>query len=360
MRASIESLIGAVGTEPPDDARLVGTLTPSLAARLPELYRTPFSVAEYFAEFHGVVAPPAAITFGPATAPRHVLCYCVGERSVRVLNEFIALERADLERFVAAIFACHPTASELRLVKVECDLAGSPLAHRRVPAGVDYAIALPATVEEYQARLGQSTRRNLNLWRNRLRKAHPEMRFDTARGGAITRDAVRRVVEMNRLRMRVKGKRPGIDGEYEEQIFRFAGSYGVLSTLILDGELVAGVLCSRVGRRQFLHVIAHDPRHDALRLGHLCLQFAIHTAIEEGVDAFHLLWGDFEYKSRFGGVRVEQHDLVVYRSRWSKWGDLRTIAALAQRRSKDWLLRRLGRVPRGATDRDTAAAASTR
>ncbi|MBM3337394.1 MAG: hypothetical protein FJY60_06900, partial [Betaproteobacteria bacterium] len=50
---------------------------------------------------------------------------------------------------------------------------------------------------------------------------------------------------------------------------------GQLSVIEIQGEICAGLLCTRIEKSIFMHVIAHDPRHDDLRLGFLCCALTI-------------------------------------------------------------------------------------
>jgi CelD/BcsL family acetyltransferase involved in cellulose biosynthesis len=318
-------------------------LPADLSGRLPELYRSAFSVVGYFDAFQGVAAP-AGLLLGTPERPRHVLCYTVDGRRARLLNELVAIERADVERLAQRLFARHPEVRRIRLIKVATNLDGARLPHLRLPGGSDHVIALPPDDRAYEAALGASTRRNLKHWSNKLRRARTDLRFETLDRGAITSALVARVVEMNRARMRVKARASGLDEAYQRSLSRFLGDFGVATIIRFGDEVVAGTLCSRVAGRFFLHVIAHDPRHDALRLGHLCLRESIRVAIAERATAFHLLWGDFDYKRHLLGVRERMFDWFLYRTRLDKWRDLPTLVERAKRIARSHLLERRERV----------------
>jgi CelD/BcsL family acetyltransferase involved in cellulose biosynthesis len=72
-----------------------------------------------------------------------------------------------------------------------------------------------------------------------------------------------------------------------------------------------------VGGEVFMHVIAHDPAYDDLRLGLLCCALTIEDAIAKGCQQFHFLWGRYDYKTRLGGEREVLSQVLVFRDAWS-------------------------------------------
>jgi hypothetical protein len=88
-----------------------------------------------------------------------------------------------------------------------------------------------------------------------------------------------------------------------------------------------------------MHVIAHDPAYDDLRLGLLCCALTIEDAITRGCHQFHFLWGRYDYKTRLGGEREALSQVFVFRDLSAflqRPGDLVTHA-LASARA--WLRR---------------------
>ena len=65
-----------------------------------------------------------------------------------------------------------------------------------------------------------------------------------------------------------------------------------------------------------MHVIAHDPRYDDLRLGFLCCALTIEAAIASRAERFHFLWGFYDYKTRLGGQKQSLYRAVVFSSWW--------------------------------------------
>lgn len=92
---------------------------------------------------------------------------------------------------------------------------------------------------------------------------------------------------------------------------------GQLSLIEIDGEIRAGLLCTLSGNEITMHVIAHDPAFDELRLGFLCCALTVQDAIAQGLQRFHFLWGHYDYKTRLGGRRVALSKVLLLRTQFS-------------------------------------------
>lgn len=135
-------------------------------------------------------------------------------------------------------------------------------------------------------------------------------------------EVVHQIAEMNRARMRAKGRIPGVDEPYERRICGLASSQALVGKLVVGGEFVAGALCLKVANEYYLYAVAHDPSYDRYDVGFLGLYKTIIECIELGGAVFHFLWGESEYKYRLMGVKVDLYEVTLHRTRLDQrcWG----------------------------------------
>ena len=248
-------------------------------------------------------------------------------RSVRVISEAFDLPAETLDEFADAVFAHYPGISAIRLRAVA--LEGRV---RHYPCLVaicsdDYLLSLPASEDAWLASLSAQTREKIRYHWRRTQRRQPGLAFRTLRGGAIEAAQLRSVIAFNRARMQAKGRRFGMDDEDERRLCALMRERGQLSVIEIDGEIRAGLMCTLAGDDITMHVIAHDPAFDDLRLGFLCCVMTIQAAIAQGLQRFHFLWGHYDYKTRLGGHRVELSQVLLLRSRYFALLHPRLIAA---------------------------------
>jgi CelD/BcsL family acetyltransferase involved in cellulose biosynthesis len=118
--------------------------------------------------------------------------------------------------------------------------------------------------------------------------------------------------------MKSKNIRSGFDSLFESRIIEFCRYYGLVSTVSVQGRIVAGAICYEVGNQAYLEAISHDPGYNRYNAGQVCLYLTVKHLIEKRRDSFHMLWGENEYKYRFLGVKQELYFISIYRSCSSK------------------------------------------
>lgn len=238
-------------------------------------------------------------------------------RQVRVLNRCLNLPSNVVSAATRWLFEESPRTSRVCFEGNLADhsVGSTPALCKRFVVSEDYILTLPDTADLYLRMLGAKTRQHLRAYERKFQSLHPEARFSVTSRAAITREQVARVVRLNRLRMSAKGVRPGIDKSYEAKLHTLCTSHGRLFSIQLGARTVAGAICTEYGTGIALHVIAHDPDYDHLNLGHVCLYRAILFAIDSDFSTFHFLWGDSDYKTRFGAKRIELWKEIFYRDR---------------------------------------------
>ena len=282
----------------PDLDRLYGTLYSSLAyfrhcAGLD-------GVSTYVARKDG--APTAVFLF------RHV-----GSR-IRVVNEGMRLDAEEVVRFARYMFAQSPLADVIEFHAVQTAASHIPLLRQQSFCAEDFIAELPPTTQEYLARLGPATRKNLKRHRNRLERDFPSFRHVVLERGDADEATIRHLIEMSRARITGKGMAFAIDEDEARRIITLAQQAGAVLVATIDGRICGGTIVYRFGKSCISRLNAHDAEFDAYRLGMLCCYLAACHAIETGAERFHLGHSWYDYKTALLGEFQPFHHLTLYRS----------------------------------------------
>jgi hypothetical protein len=304
---------------------------------LERLYECVMTTAARFAIYD---AAPGASTYvvrehGLVTA---LFLFRREARQVVVYNEQITLGRSELNRFADAVFARYPMVRRISFYAIAAPARGIRYPMLRRECLEDIRLALPASTDEYMARLGSHTRAAVRRYRRNLQRDFPSCRFQVYDGNEASAEQVAQIVTLNRARMSAKGKASYYTDAAVGQLVQLVRQYGVLCVATIDGRICGGAICMRVRSTYQLVVLAHDPRFDAYRLGRLCCCFSICHAIEQGGARYVFGWSRYDYKFRLLGRLAPLYRVVLYRSRQHMLLDaahvLRVEAASARRRFK--------------------------
>jgi len=178
----------------------------------------------------------------------------------------------------------------------------------------DHIIKLPSTMNDYYSELGRSTRQRLRNRKVKLLKDYPGVNFVTKFGIEIEERMIEKIIQLNYYRMKLKGKIPGKDNTFKNNIYKYSQYYGCVSYIEVDNEIIAGSISIILNNRIFGLVSAHDNNFNQYNLGEACIFFVIETAIEKGLSAFHFLWGESELKDRLLAKPKLLFSYVIYRS----------------------------------------------
>jgi CelD/BcsL family acetyltransferase involved in cellulose biosynthesis len=238
---------------------------------------------------------------------------------VKVINEVITLSSDDLSKFSQALFKHDETISAIIFHAVKCD----PQVNKSIPYlsicknySEDFVLSLPEEEKKWLEQLSKQTREKIRYHTRRSQRKQADLIFKHAIGSQICEADVSAIIEMNRARMKIKGRKFGLDSVEENNLRALLRERGLVSMMHADGRLCAGLLSTVCDKDVFMHVIAHDPDYDDLRLGFLCCCQTIQLCITNGMQRFHFLWGEYEYKTRLGGQRQALMDLVIVKSSW--------------------------------------------
>ncbi len=286
---------------------------PFIGAALERLYGNLFSSLTYFRIFGG--ADKASVYV--VRSGKKVVCawlFCRYRNTVRVINEGIRIDQDDITRFASYIFARYPAVNVISFHAVQPQMVELPMPYQRFNCLEDMVLTLPSNAESYTSSLGRSTRSYIHRYLNKLKRDFPSFSFRALAPDEIDEQQIRRIIDLNRLRMASKGKASSNDEDATQRIIQLAGECGMVGVIMLDGCICAGSINYCVGDNYFLETLAHDPAYDHYRIGTLCCYLTICECIARGGNEYHFLWGQDEYKKRLLGVQRDLDDLVIYRS----------------------------------------------
>lgn len=239
------------------------------------------------------------------------------QHQVRVLNEVFTLTAQVLGDFADGVFGLYPKLHVINIRAVRIAELPKQYIGLSTEMSDDYLLKLPVSVDQWQRTLSARTREKLRYYLRRAQQRAPTFSFRTLSKDEIPLAQLKQIIDFNRARMQLKGKRFGMNAAEEYQLCQLMRERGQLSTIEIEGQARAGLLCTLVGADVFMHVIAHDPAYDDLRLGLLCCALTIENAIVQGYQQFHFLWGRYDYKTRLGGERELLSRVLVFRNTWA-------------------------------------------
>ncbi|WP_194726224.1 GNAT family N-acetyltransferase [Noviherbaspirillum malthae] len=316
---------------------------------LESLYHSPFATLAHHRHYcdlrQGVHAYVAR--GGKDGALAALLWRCDG-RIARVLNEQIGLPQEEVSRFARHVFATHEDIDVIEFHAVHAEGSPTPdlpFPYQHFDCAEDIVLRLPDSVDAYRSSLGKSTRSYLSRYMNKLRRDHPDMRHEVLEKDGIDEDAVRRIVELNHARMQGRHRASYIDENEVVRVLELVRRYGLLTQVIIGGEVRAGAIELRLGNHYFLQVLAHDSAFNGYGLGTLCCYLAICECIARGGEEYHFLWGRYPYKTRLLGRQRKLQHIALYRDHacLARHGGLAVanVWRAARFRNHDWLVDRL-------------------
>lgn len=310
-----------------------GGVPAAVEAQLVDLYDTLHASLAFFRIFRE--ARPlhcyVAARDGRALA---IFVFVLRHGRIEVLNEMIAVEPRELERFVRHVFRTFPAVGGVGFRAVSADTGNLPFPLQRHAAKETYVIDLPATAQDYTAALGKSTRTAVRYQLNKVARDNPSFTSRFWEREEIDPEHVRAILRMSEVRISGKAHRFTHDSE---RIVRLARECGFVHGLFIDGRLVAGSVNYRVGAGVFGEAIGQDAAFERYGLGKLTVYLTVCESIARGARKFYLGGGRFDFKSRMLGVRLEMDRIEIYRS----YGAMLRHADQAARTAFDGRLRRL-------------------
>jgi CelD/BcsL family acetyltransferase involved in cellulose biosynthesis len=315
---------------------LPGYLWPALHS----LYQSIFC-SEPHLRIHGSLRPDVQAWVARSNGGiTDVILFQVNGRVARVINEMHVIDASHLNKFAQSLFREYTRVDAICLHAVRIQGDGLTLPLLQTEFSEDYVLSLPDSAEAWQASLSSQTREKIRYHYRRSCRKQPDLGFRQIDGSEMSDAQFDHILQLSQARMLRKGQSFNMSEREAKCLRAMMRECGQLSVIEIQGEVCAGLLCTRLGKSIFMHVIAHDPRHDDLRLGFLCCALTIEAAIASRAERFHFLWGFYDYKTRLGGRRQSLYRAVVLRSWWHGFTHpLLLFAQMAQRarhRIKKW------------------------
>jgi hypothetical protein len=242
------------------------------------------------------------------------LFYVLKKREVILLNELFDIDTEYLKYFTDFIFDKYYFVHTITVNRIHEFLVKDLAYPCVVKSGAeDIILQLPANLKEYESTLSGHTKKNLHFYINRFQRDHKDFVYDVRATNEIDPDSISSIIVMNRIRMTSKKIVSGFDLSLERKIIDFCRKYGLVCTIAVNGKVIAGTITYIVGNHAYLETISHDQAYNKCRVGQICLFWTIKTLIERGLSHFHMLWGEYEYKYRFKGVRHRLNTVLIFR-----------------------------------------------
>jgi hypothetical protein len=286
-------------------------------SELDRLYHSAYASMEHLRVYGGA---ENASTYVARNSDQIVdlLLFRIEGRRAQVLNEMIAVDNAMANRFARAIFERYPAVNLVSFKAVQAKLRAPSFPFQIVKHSEDIVVvSLPDTPDEYLARFGKATRKNIKQHVTRAQRDLPGFSFQVHSGRDIAESDLRAIVALNHARMRDKGKTSYLDEAETQRLLQIVRSRGAIATIRVEGRICAGAIYALYGGTYFSYVNAHDPQYDAHRLGTVCSYLTICDCIGRGSKEFHFRWGRYQYKHTLQGEHQDLSEILIYRSRWA-------------------------------------------
>ncbi|HJV83035.1 GNAT family N-acetyltransferase [Noviherbaspirillum sp.] len=246
--------------------------------------------------------------------PATVLLFRMEGHAVTVISEFVQLDEEEIRRFAAYMFGTFSSVRRISFNRVRTVLRSLPYPWHAVNHTEDMIVELPATPQEYDARIGKNMRRNIKRYTSALQRDFPTYAYRICDAEDIGEQDIRDIIRLGCVRMESKNIEPRYTEEETRWIVQLAKRCGLIGLATIDGKVCAGAIGFRIGENYFMHVIAHDPQYNDYSLGILCYYHTICEGIARGGKRFHLLQGRYGYKYRLLAERHDIQHLDIYRN----------------------------------------------
>lgn len=246
--------------------------------------------------------------------PATIILYQLKRGQIRILNEYLSLTSDELQRMVRFMFRHYPAAAVISMASLRLDgkLAAFPVQHFN--ATEDIVIGLTRRPDDYFASLGANTRAAIRKSQKIVAANMPPIEFVFYDKAEIGDQQIDQLIDLSRLRIAAKNEVPTHSARSIAQLRNMVEAYGLSLVAKVGEQIVGGVICTQIGSHVYMHVVTHDRRFDAARLGLLCCYLSICESIRRGAREYHLLSGRYDYKYRLLGVQQDYDRTIIYRS----------------------------------------------
>jgi len=274
-------------------------------------YDSYVTTCRYFEIFHTAHEDFIYMLFHENDILIELLLFKINGKTTTCLNSLSYLNHEIVTEFTKYLFTNFPSVK--KIVIDSCynsfSLSKSALFRR----SEDFIIQLPVTIEGYYLELGKSTRTNMRKYKNKLQKDYPTVNFVTKIGTEIEESLIDKIIHLNFDRTIYKRKMPNKDHTIMDNIYKYSQWYGCVSYIEIDGLIIAGCIGIMGHNSVASLIIGHDNNYSRYNAGQLSMVYLIQISIEKGFSSLHLLWGEFEYKTRFLAKPQQMLSYIVFR-----------------------------------------------
>lgn len=292
-----------------------GPIPPWIDAEMRRLYGNIHSTLAHLSIYGGL--QEASHTYVACRNNRVIAAFLFRHKgdAVQVINEGMAIDEADIERFAAYVFATWPKVATILFHAVQADFVRLAFPYQHYTCTANIVLPLPDSKQTYLAGLGKNMRRNLRRYMDKLKRDHPSFHFSLHERELVQERHVRDIIALNRARIAGKNRDYAMEAE-EDKVLALAKATGLVGVVTIDGQVAAGAVGYLVGDNYFFKVIAHDPKYNEYSAGILCCYLMICACIERGCKEYNFMWNEYEYKFALGAHSRGLKHVAVYRSRW--------------------------------------------
>jgi hypothetical protein len=271
---------------------------------------------------------------------------------IKVLNQQIAISQEELRKFADAVFSRYTSARLISFYAINTKIDDFPFVCQQYSALEENVLRLPATADDYLASISANFRSTLRRAEKRTKKDFPSFRAEVVSTTDVGEDMVRNLISLAGARMAAKQKKAYIGEEHLGSIMRLIRTHGYVVAARVNGKVCGGSIWYCVGRRAFLHIIAHDPRFDQYMLGNQVLLAGVLHWIARGGRECWLMGGSRAHKAKFKTVPQYLDSMLIYRSRLQQLFHWRRASVAAAKR----LMHRVRHQVREQAGRDSMSA----
>jgi hypothetical protein len=296
--------------------------------KLEQLYGNIYSTLARF-HIYGAVTNASTYVARKGEVITAIFIFSEERGEIKIINQQVEIDAADIVMFAETIFSKYRSAKIISFYAINTNIPRLHFPFQKFNTLKENIIFLPATLEEYMASLSTSFRYQLRDREKKLRRKFPSFRYESFSKSEVSEQLVREIVNLTCMRMAVKKKAPYINEADIGLIVQLTRVYGSVYIATIDGQICAGTIWYRVGRRNHMHIIAHDPAYDKYMLGNQIAFSAVRDCIACGGRECWLMSGGEAYKSRFLAIPMHLDSLVIFRSRAQFMLNLPRVSATA-------------------------------
>jgi len=296
-----------------------GEIPEKFKSELVELYKTPYCTIEYLKSFYGE-SLLNCFSIHEEDKLIHLILFTINRHdTVTILNRVFEIDSKHLIFFSNFIFN-----SKLHIAKIQVNHLINQIIDKNKfpyicnPFDEDYILKWTESSSDYFSCLSPKQRYHTKNSISKIVKGFGNYSFNIFEKNNINESLIKKIIEMNFLRMMDKNVISGFDYKYVESIIQFVKYFGFVSVLEINNEIVAGTINYSIGNNFFQEIISSDPKFNKYNVGHICQFLTIKNFIESGGNEFHLLWGNSPYKQRLLAERYQLYSVTIFNTHLTK------------------------------------------